>query len=74
MQLLQLYLDSKKINRNMNTEIQRTEIYQTIDGITTLIEVIEQEVPIITQEEIIAEKEAELLRVYAEIQELKNNI
>ena len=58
----------------MNTEIQRTEIYEMVDGVSTLIEIIEQEVEVPTQEEIIAEKEAELLKVYAEIQELKNNI
>lgn len=56
-----------------NTEIERSEIYEVVDGITSLIEVIEMEVEVPTQEEIIAEKEAELLRVYAEIQALKEN-
>lgn len=56
-----------------NTEIQRSEIYKVVDGITSLIEVIENEVEVPTQEELIAEKEAELLKVYAEIQALKNN-
>lgn len=56
-----------------NLEIQRTEIYKVVDGITSLIEVIEMEVEVPTAEEIIAEKEAELLRVYAEIQALKEN-
>jgi hypothetical protein len=54
-----------------NTEIQRTEIYESIDGITTLIDVIETEVQLPTVEEIIADKEAKLLSLYEEIQEIK---
>jgi len=51
--------------------IQRKEIYKLVDGINTLIEVIETEVNTPTTEEIIAEKEAELISIYNEIQKLK---
>lgn len=57
----------------MATQIIRTEIYESIDGVNTLVDVIEKEVVEHTQEEIIAEKEAELLKIYAEIQALKTN-
>jgi hypothetical protein len=57
-----------------NTEIQRTEFYKMIDGVAVLTEVLENEVEVPTSEEIIAEKEAELLAMYKELQELKNNI
>lgn len=56
-----------------NTEIQRKEIYEVVDGVTTLKEVIETEVEVPTQEEIIADKEAQLLAIYEEIQSLKQN-
>ena len=55
-----------------NTEIKRTEFYEMKDGIAVLKEVIEQEVEVQTAEELIAEKEAELLKMYQEIQLLKN--
>jgi len=48
----------------------RNEIYD--DNGLVRVEFIEIEGP--TQEELLAEKEAELLRIYKEIQELKNNI
>jgi len=54
-----------------NIEIQRSEIYETVNGVTILKEVIETEVEVATQEEIIAEKEAELISIYNEIQKLK---
>jgi len=54
-----------------NIEIQRTEVYETVNGVTILKEVIETEVEVATQEEIIAEKEAELISIYNEIQNLK---
>lgn len=44
------------------------------DGTTILISSEEVEVDIVTPEEEIAQKEAELLKMYAEIQILKNNI
>ena len=56
-----------------NIEIQRTEVYETVNGITILKEVIETEVEVATQEEVIAEKEAKLLAMYEEIQALKQN-
>jgi hypothetical protein len=52
-------------------KIAREEIYETVDDITTLIEVIEKEIEVPTVEEIIAEKEAKLLEMYEEIQKLK---
>jgi len=54
-----------------NTIINREEIYECIDGITVLKEVIENEVETLTNDEIIAEKEAEMLLMYKEIQSLK---
>ena len=56
-----------------NTETQTLEIYQMINGVPILKEVIEQEVEVTTQEEIIAEKEAQLLQMYEEIQAMKQN-
>jgi len=55
------------------TKIEREEIYEVVDGVTTLINVIETEIEVPTQEELIAEKEAELLKMYAELQALKTN-
>ena len=52
-------------------KIAREEIYETVDGVSTLIEVIEKEIEVPTVEEIIAEKEAKLLEMYEEIQKLK---
>jgi hypothetical protein len=57
-----------------STEILRNEIYETVNGVTTLIEVIETEIEVQTQEEIIAEKEAKLLEMYAELNALKEQI
>jgi hypothetical protein len=54
-----------------NIEIQRTEVYETVNGVTILKEVIETEVEVATQEEVIAEKEAALLAMYKELEELK---
>ena len=56
------------------TETQRNEIYKNVNGVTTLIEVIETEIEVQTQEEIIAEKEAKLLEMYAELNALKEQI
>ncbi len=50
----------------------QTTIIQNPDGTTKEIIVNEVEVDLPTQEEIIAEKEAALLKMYEEIQELKN--
>lgn len=48
------------------------EIYETNEnGQTILIDTIEIDIEGPTQEELIAEKEAELLKMYAEIQALK---
>jgi uncharacterized small protein (DUF1192 family) len=44
------------------------------DGTMLLISVEEVEVDILTPEEEIAQKEAELLKMYKEIQDLKNNL
>jgi hypothetical protein len=52
------------------THIQST-IVQNPDGTTKEIIVNEVEVDVPTQEEIIAEKEAELLKMYEALQELK---
>ena len=52
-------------------KIAREEIYEFVDGITTLVEVIEKEIEVPTVEEVIAEKEAKLLEMYEEIQKLK---
>ena len=57
--------------------ISKNETFEKLeDGTMRLVhsEIVENTIHVQTQEEIIAEKEAELLRVYAEIQELKNNI
>lgn len=54
-------------------KLERNEIYEVIDGVTTLVDVIETEVEVPTEQELIAEKEAELLKVYAELQALKTN-
>jgi len=54
-----------------NIEIQRTEVYETVNGVTILKEVIETEIEVPTQEEVIADKEAELIAIYNEIQNLK---
>ena len=56
------------------TEVQRIERYEMKDGVPVLIEVIEDNIEVISIEEEITLKEAELLRVYAEIQALKENI
>ena len=58
----------------MQKEIRTIEIYEIVNGITNCKEVIEVEVDLPSQEDLIAIKEAELLKVYAEIQDLKNNI
>lgn len=55
-----------------NTKTHREEIYEVVDGVSTLLEVIETEVEEPTQEELIADKEAQLLAIYEEIQALKN--
>lgn len=56
------------------TQIVRYENYEVDDqGVSTLVEVIETEVEVPTQEELIAEKEAKLLEMYAELQALKQN-
>jgi hypothetical protein len=57
-----------------STEILRNEIYETVNGVATLVEVIETEIEVQTQEEIIAEKEAKLLEMYAELNALKEQI
>jgi len=57
-----------------STEILRNEIYETVNGVATLKEVIETEIEVQTQEEIIAEKEAKLLEMYAELNALKEQI
>jgi hypothetical protein len=57
-----------------NKEIQRSEIYEVIDGVSTLINVIETEIEVPTQEELIAEKEAQLLQMYQELQALKEKL
>lgn len=57
----------------MATEILRTEVYENVDGVTVLKEVIETQIQTPTVEEQIAEKEAQLLAMYAELQALKEN-
>jgi hypothetical protein len=57
----------KRIDRN------ETWVKQE-DGTTILVSVEEVEVDILTPEEEIAQKEAELLKMYKEIQDLKNNL
>jgi hypothetical protein len=51
------------------TEIERIEIYNAQTGEVTITEV-QVEVP--TDEELLQEKQDELLRIYAEIQALQN--
>ena len=53
-------------------QINREEIYETVDGVSTLIEVKETEIDVPTIEEQIVEKEAKLLEMYEEIQKLKS--
>ena len=57
----------KRIDRNETWAKQE-------DGTMILISVEEVEVDILTPEEEIAQKEAELLKMYKEIQDLKNNL
>ena len=57
----------KRIDRN------ETWVKQE-DGTTILVSVEEVEVDILTPEEEIAQKEEELLKMYKEIQDLKNNL
>jgi hypothetical protein len=57
----------KQINRNEVFELQP-------DGSSILIRVEEVEVDVKTPEEEVAEKEAELLRMFNELQELKNKL
>ena len=57
----------KRIDRN------ETWVKQE-DGTMILVSVEEVEVDILTPEEEIAQKEAELLKMYKEIQDLKNNL
>lgn len=56
----------------MATEIVKQEIYTTIDGVASLVETKEIEVEVSTTEEIIAEKEATLLKIYEELKALKD--
>jgi hypothetical protein len=57
----------KRIDRN------ETWVKQE-DGTTILVSFEEVEVDILTPEEEISKKEAELLKMYKEIQDLKNNL
>lgn len=57
----------KRIDRNETWAKQE-------DGTTILVSVEEVEVDILTPEEEIAQKEEELLKMYKEIQDLKNNL
>ena len=57
----------KRIDRNETWAKQE-------DGTIILVSVEEVEVDILTPEEEIAQKEAELLKMYKEIQDLKNNL
>lgn len=57
----------KRIDRNETWAKQE-------DGTTILVSFEEVEVDILTPEEEIAQKEAELLKMYKEIQDLKNNL
>jgi len=57
----------------MATKIVTQEIYEVVDGISTLIEVNQLEVELATKEEVIAQKEAKLLELYEELQYFKNN-
>lgn len=49
------------------TEIERTEIYNALTGEITIEE---REIEVKTNEELIAEKQEELLKIYAELQAL----
>jgi len=53
------------------TQISTHEIYEVNNGVSVLVETIETEIEVPTNEEIIAEKEAQLLAMYEEIQALK---
>jgi len=53
------------------TQTQIQEIYEVNDGVSVLVDSIETQVEVPTNEEIIAEKEAEMLAMYQEIQLLK---
>lgn len=56
----------------MATEIITTQIYEKqADGTMKLVDTYTEEVEVPTQEEIIAQKEAELLAMYEELQKLK---
>lgn len=56
-----------------NTRIERLEKWaKQEDGSEILVEVIENEVEMPTQEEVIAEKEAKLLEMYQELEALKS--
>jgi len=55
-----------------NIEKQYKRIYHMINGEPVLQEVIEIEVEVPTEEELIQEKEAQLLQMYQELQDLKN--
>ena len=56
----------------MAKETITTEIYEKqADGTMKLVDTYTEEVEVPTQEEIIAEKEAEMLAMYNEIQKLK---
>lgn len=57
-----------------NIEITKTDHYELVNGIPTLTQSIESVVEVPTQEEMVAEKEQELLKIYNEIQKLKLNI
>ena len=48
------------------------EIYKIIDGVLVLQEVIETQIQEPTLEELIQEKELQLLQMYQELQDLKN--
>ena len=53
------------------TQTQIQEIYEVNNGVSVLVETIEIEVEVATQEEVIADKEAALLAMYKELEELK---
>jgi ligand-binding SRPBCC domain-containing protein len=55
-------------------EIITQEYYQLNEnGETVLVDTVSVEVEVQTEQELIAEKEAELLKMYAELQALKTN-
>jgi hypothetical protein len=58
----------------MSLQTIKTEIYQNINGKCVLKEVVEQEVEVNlpSTEELLKEKEQELLKIYDEIQKLKS--